>query len=589
MKTIRNNLAVLKYVYRFAPLMILFATLHVIAAVIVSVSKIYIIYRAIDLVMTGANIDLLFASLLEFLIIIAVASFFRIFYTYYISVRYRIVYIKKMQQFLFSKVKHIDMESFDNPTFYDNYSRALRDSVYRGMRVFDELVRFVTAISITIAVGTIIILSDPILILIILVSSIINLFVVNAVNKQWYLWSKATESDRRMYNYVNRTFYRQKFAGEIKTTPVSELLISKYQESAEEINKKFATTHKKVLTFRIIHNVSRGFIEQGATYGYLAYRLFKGIIEISTFTATINATLQFSSNFIDAINFLTALREHSLYIDDFLWLVNYQPKLEDQKGVSIEHFDAIEAKELGFQYPETEQFSLEDIHLRLETGEKIAFVGPNGGGKTTFTKLLLHFYLPSKGIIVANNIDYKEIEGKSIRDKYAIVFQDFQIYALTIGENVLMRKLQNEADEKRVWDALEKVGMKEKIASLEDGIFTQVTREFNRKGAVFSGGEIQRIAIARVFASDADIYILDEPTSSLDPLSEERINRLIINNTNKAMIIIAHRLSTVVDADKIYLIDQGRIVESGTHEEMVNRDGMYAKMFLTQKSLYEKH
>ncbi len=151
-----------------------------------------------------------------------------------------------------------------------------------------------------------------------------------------------------------------------------------------------------------------------------------------------------------------------------------------------------------------------------------------------------------------------------------------------------MRKLHTEDDEKKVWNALEMVGMKDKIMKLEEGINTQVTREFNRNGAVFSGGEVQRIAIARVFASDANMYVLDEPTSALDPFSEERIYKLIIQNTKKAMIIIAHRLSTVIDCDVIYLMDKGRIVEKGTHEEMMNKNGLYAKMFNTQKNLYAK-
>lgn len=588
MKTIKSNIAVLKFVYRFCPMMILFAIFYIIASVALSVSKIYLIYRAIDLVMSGAAIDLLFTSLIQFIIIIVVASFFKIFYTYYINVRYRVIFIKKMQQFMFKKVKHIDMESFDNPQFYDNYSRALREGIFRGIRVFEELVKFITSISITIAIGTIIIISDPILILIILASSLVNVIVVNAINKKWYLWSKETEPDRRMYYYINRTFYRQKFAGEIKTTPISDLLIEKYQETAGIINKKYATTHKTVLWLRTIYNASRAFIEQGASYAYLGYKLFSGIIAISVFTATLNATLQFSSNFIDAVNFLTTLRENAFYIDDFMWLVNYKPKLEDQEGLSLDHFDTVVIQNVSFQYPDTEQFSLADMAFHINKGDKIAIVGPNGGGKTTLTKLLLHFYTPTKGHIEANGIHYSDIAGKSIRDKYAIVFQDFQIYALTIGENVLMRKVQNQSDEDRIWNALEKVGMKDKIMALPEGIKTQVTREFNRDGAVFSGGEVQRIAIARVFASDADIYILDEPTSSLDPLSEEKINKLIIQNTEKAMIIIAHRLSTVVDADKIYLVDKGRIVESGTHEEMIHINGLYAKMFNTQKSLYQK-
>lgn len=588
MKTIKNNAHVLKYVLRFCPPFVIFAFLYMVASVTLAVVKIKLIKDAINLVISSADIKILYDSIITYIIIVAVTSFFKVFYTYYISPRYRTVFFKKMQQFMFRKVKYIDMESFDNPEFYDNYSRALREGTSRGIKVFEDLVKFTTSIAITIALGIIIITSDVFLVLIIFASSVLNIILVNAINKRWYVWSKETESERRMYNYVNRTFYRQRFAGEIKTTKISDLLISKYRACAKTINQKYAKTHKTVSIIHIIHNVSKGFFEQGAAYLYLGYKLFAKGLTLDVFTANLNATFQFSSNFIDAINFLTSLRENAFYIDDFLWLINYQPHLEEQKGITLGNIEELDIHNVGFKYPDTNVQILHDINLRLKKGEKIAIVGPNGGGKTTLTKLLLHFYLPTEGYIKANKYLYEELDGESIREKYAIVFQDFQIYALTIGENVLMRKVITKEDEQRVWQALEKVGMKEKVEKLENGIYTQVTREFNRNGAVFSGGEIQRIAIARVFASDADIYILDEPTSSLDPLSEERINKLIIRNTDKAMIIIAHRLSTVVDVDKIYLINHGRIEESGTHEEMMKLNGLYAKMFNTQKSLYEK-
>ncbi|MFA7126891.1 MAG: ABC transporter ATP-binding protein [Bacilli bacterium] len=588
MKSIKNIKQVLDYVFRFCPLYVIASIFHIAASVVLSVSKILIIKRAIESVMNGEDIQLLFISLLWYLLVVAITIFIRTLYNAYISPRYRAVFVKKMQNFIFQKVKYIDMESFDNPEFYDNYSRALRESVFRGIRVFEELVKFSTSIASTLAIGTLIIVTDPILIVIILVSSIINLFIVSTINKKWYLWSKETETDRRMYNYINRTFYRQKFAGEIKTTPISELLIKRYRESADIINKKYAKTHRTVVALRSINNFSKGLIEQGATYAYLTYQLFFEGMLISVFASTINAALQFFSHFVDSVNFLNSLKENSYYIGDFLWFIEYKPVIETQEGIKVDTFKELKLDTLSFQYAGVDFFSLNQIRFNLKRGSKIAIVGPNGGGKTTLTKLLLHFYCPTHGSIYMNNINYQDMDANSIRDKYAVVFQDFQIYALTIGENVLMRKVETPEDEVRVWEALDKVGMKEKIEQLPMGIATPVTREFNRNGAVFSGGEVQRIAISRVFASQADIYILDEPTSSLDPLSEEKINKLIIKAVDKTMIIIAHRLSTVVDADYIYLIDKGKIAEQGTHNEMLAMDGMYANMFNTQKNLYKK-
>lgn len=587
MKAIRNNITVLKFVFKFCPLIIFFALLHIAASVVLVISKIRIIAEAIELVVSGANIEILFKSLLVYLIIIIITSLFRIFYSDYLTTRYRIIYMKNMQQFLFRKVKGFDMELFDNPQFYDYFSRALSDGTWRGFLVFEELVRFFTSFLSTIAVGVIIIISDPILISIIAISSILNIIMVSKGNKKWYLWSKETEEDRRMHNYINRIFYRQRFAGEVKTTQIGNLLINKHIDATKIINYKYKKTYKSYFKLLLFYNSSKAILGNGLSYLYLGYRLFKGM-KIGLFTATLNATFQFSSNLVDAINFLIRIKENSYYIDDFLWFINYQSKIEVNSGLMIDNIENVNIKDVCFQYPEADIFSLDKILLNIKKGSKIAIVGPNGGGKTTLTKLILSFYKPTSGEIDVDGKPYETLIVSSLRNRYAVIFQDFQLYATTIGENVLMRKLENGEDEARVWNALEKVGMKDKIASLEKGIHTEVTREFNRQGAVFSGGETQRIAIARLFASDADVYILDEPTSSLDPLSEERINKLIISNTDKTMIIIAHRLSTVVDADCIYLIDDGKIKESGTHNELIERNGMYATMFMTQKALYNK-
>ena len=258
------------------------------------------------------------------------------------------------------------------------------------------------------------------------------------------------------------------------------------------------------------------------------------------------------------------------------------------KKIQAKEFEKLEIKDISFKYPLGEKNSLNHLSMTLSKGEKIAIVGDNGGGKTTLIKQLLRFYNPSEGEILYNGVNLKDYNESSIRKQYSIVYQDFQIYALTVAENVLMRKLRGKEDEEIVRKALASVGLLEKVDSLKDGIYTKVTREFDREGATFSGGENQRLVIARVFASNASVYVLDEPTSSLDPLSEERINKLILKNTDKTMIIIAHRLSTVVDADKIYLIRNGSIVEEGTHSELMSLGGRYYEMFTTQTELYLK-
>ena len=287
---------------------------------------------------------------------------------------------------------------------------------------------------------------------------------------------------------------------------------------------------------------------------------------------------------------------NSLYIDYFLDYMNYEPKLEEAGKKDLDQkFSSLSFRDVTFRYPNTDFDATSNINLDIKRGEKIAIVGLNGAGKTTLIKLLFKFYNPNSGEIYYNDQTIRETKEDVIRRKYSVIFQDFRLYAVTIGENILMRKMTSEEDEEIVWKALEKVGLKEKIKNLPDGIHTLYSREFGREGAVLSGGESQKLAIARVFASDADIYILDEPTSSLDPIAERDINNLIISNSgDKTIIIIAHRLSTVVDTDRIILIEYGKIIEEGTHDELIKKNGKYYEMFMTQATLYihnedEKH
>lgn len=584
---IKMNLNVLKYVFKFCPVYVVFALFSIATSVVLALSEVNLVAKAISLVIDNSDINLLYKSLIKYVIIIGICYIIKIFYTRFIMQRYRMVYRKKMQTFLFSKVKHIDMESYDNPEFYDKFSRALGDSTWRGIAVFNTFVDFIEAVAIAIALGTYVLLTDVVLIAIVLVSAIINVFAINFINKTWYKTYRETERSRRYQYYVRRTFYQQRFAAEIKTTNVGGLLIDKFEDATNDIEKIYRKAEKKQLIPNLVSGISENLIQQALSYIYLAYKLFSGLA-VSVFTATVNATFKFSSNFTRAISVYTYLREHSYYINDFLWITNYEPNIEKNSGLDAEEFEKLEIKDISFKYPLGEKNSLNHLSMTLYKGEKIAIVGDNGGGKTTLIKQLLRFYNPSEGEILYNGINLKEYNEASIRKQYSIVYQDFQIYALTVAENVLMRKVTSKEDEDIARSALASVGLLEKVESLKDGIYTKVTREFDREGATFSGGENQRLVIARVFASNASVYVLDEPTSSLDPLSEERINKLILKSTNKTMIIIAHRLSTVVDADKIYLIRNGSIVEEGTHSELMHLGGRYYEMFTTQTELYLK-
>ena len=590
LNTFSKNFKVLRLVFRFCPQLLWLAVIYIICSVVASILKVYLISEAISYVLSGGSFIGLITKVLYILIAEVICLFGNVLYEDFFEPRYRNIYVKKIQTHLFKKVKEIDMLEYDNPVFYNKFSRALRDSQWRGFRVYRTIIDFIKSVCISLALGTYVIISDPVLIIVILVSSIVGILAINEVHKLWYRLFKETELEHRFSWYINRTFYNVRYAAELKTTTVSDLLINKYKDSVNSLEKKTFNINKKMIPHQVVFNLFDRLLAQGGTYLYLGIRLFKGLIEVSEFSSSINATMSFYNNFMAAMTTITTLKEHARYIDDFLWVMDYKPKLEKNEGFEIDEFKQIKIENINFKYHESKDYVINNLSFELNIGDKIAIVGHNGSGKTTLIKLILKFYELQSGNIYINDINYNDVNPFSLRRHMAVVFQDYQIYAVSIAENILMHKVRDKADEEKVYDALDKVGLLEKVKSLKQGIYTEMTREFDTSGEAFSGGERQRIVVARVFATNADLYILDEPTASLDPLAEEKINKLILNTAvDKTIIIIAHRLSTVVDTDKIYLMKQGTFTEIGTHQELLELNGDYALMFNTQKQLYESN
>ena len=225
---------------------------------------------------------------------------------------------------------------------------------------------------------------------------------------------------------------------------------------------------------------------------------------------------------------------------------------------------------------------LHDICVSVKKGEKIALVGYNGSGKTTFVKLLVNLYRPNFGTILYNGYDVSEYSKESLIEKTGLVFQDYKLYALSIAENVYCDLVEN-IDEGCVAFALNEVNFKLDDFAFKSGIFTELTKEFTSDGIILSGGESQKVAISRVFAHDYDLIILDEPSASLDPITEYNLYRHIEKKTDgKTIIYISHRLSTTRNADRIYMFKNGRIIETGNHSELMEMNGEYAYMYRIQ-------
>ena len=329
-------------------------------------------------------------------------------------------------------------------------------------------------------------------------------------------------------------------------------------------------------------------IPHTAIVAYLVIRfLVDPGLSLGSFSASITATFKLFWTINDIGNYLTKFHEHSLYIEKVRKFVGYQPKIKGD-GTDVPAFESLTVRGLDFAYPfaKDEKKTLSGIDLEIKRGEKVAFVGYNGAGKTTLIKLLMRLYDATDGEILYNGRNVTEFAPAEYRKHIGAVFQDYSVFAATVAENVMGGEY-TDADEAAVRAALSAAAFDDKLKQLPNGIQSQLTTEFSKEGVGLSGGEAQKIAIARVFARPYELIIMDEPSSALDPIAEYEINQSIIRQAEtKTVIFISHRLSTTRMADRIYMFDDGRIVECGSHDELMRQNGKYAEMYRIQAKKY---
>ena len=310
--------------------------------------------------------------------------------------------------------------------------------------------------------------------------------------------------------------------------------------------------------------------------------------------AALNNAQGIMRNQLDSINYcIERIQRAGMFCERFRKFMNYESKIEEAVGeASIpEEHSVLEINDMTFRYHGADKDTLKHISMTIRPGEKVAFVGENGAGKSTLIKLLMRLYDVTEGSIRYGERDIREYSTEEYRDIFGSVFQDYQLYAATVQENVMMQQPKGE-DPDRITEALDQSGFLERLRTLPLGLDTSLTREFAEDGVQLSGGEAQKVAIARLFAKKdrMHIAILDEPSSALDPKAEYDLNRNILNKAGDATVIfISHRLSTTKEADRIYMFEHGEIIEEGTHQELMELGGQYAEMFHCQAKYYQQN
>lgn len=486
---------------------------------------------------------------------------------------------------LYNKAKELDLEAYDDPSFYNNFILAVEASSGNLNNMLNLIRQYMGEVVTLVTICSVILTIDPICLVIVLVT--VAVFTPISRKIADLQLERRVENNRlhRRADYFARVFYLQDYANEVRMNGIKPLLIKRYNEAADDVidcQKKYV---KKIDILYFIQETGVqivGFMLVLPLYlGYCV--LVSKTISSGDFVAAFNGAWGIAASF----SFLTVyisrtFSEQSKVIYKVREFLGRENKLADGTHTAeMSEPETIELKNVSFTYPGNDKPTLKNINLTLNPYEKIALVGYNGAGKTTLTNLLLRLYDVTDGEILIGGRNIKDETIKSHRNRFSAVFQDFQLFAATLGENVA---LDTDYNENEVMQALKHSGFDKE---LPNGVHTEVLREFDDSGMMFSGGEAQKITVARAFYKNCPYVIMDEPSANLDPVAEYNLNKSMTEVAkNKTVIFISHRLSTTRHADRIYVMENGEIVENGTHDELMSQNGKYAYMFNLQAEKY---
>ena len=486
---------------------------------------------------------------------------------------------------IYQKSLRTDFRYFDDPDFFNNYTWAISQYSSQAEAAYDILLSLVTALSGVTALTVVIAESD----VMILLFTVITLFVSSRIKLQisrltYQKLNERIEHERKK-DYVQRTMYQKEYIPGLKSTKASEILIGKYNEAVDRILSVVQRYMKKQCFLDNTQEIINNGLYIGIV-GYLGWRIISGRLTIGGFTAMLTASTMlksYLSKFIDVVN---QSQQAVIFAGKIRTFFDLGSVIEDEldRGIPVlEGAMDVELRNVWFSYPNS-GFALKNINMKIRKGSKIAIVGENGTGKTTFTKLLLRLYDPHKGEILINDVPLKDYKVKELRSEIGIAFQEAPLYAFSVEENMSVYSAADSTEIKRIFETF---GLDNVLEKSHSDLSSEITREFDKNGLILSGGEKQKMLLARLFTKDFGLLILDEPTSALDPLAEYELNKLIFSKASTTTtIMVSHRLSAVRDADCIYLFKDGTVYEQGTHDELMEMHGMYYDMFTKQAEKY---
>mgnify|MGYP003879249303 CR=1 FL=1 len=491
---------------------------------------------------------------------------------------------------IFDKAVSIDLACFDNVQFYNEFFLSIKNIDTKIMELFEYIIRLlflVLTLSGTIAV---IFTLSPIYLLICMISILINWLSISIKNKYLFTYDVEMNNLKRQSEYINRLFYLSDYIKEIKIFNLKDSILKKFRANVDTMRKTITKYQKKFIIIGILVNfVADSLIIDGLLIIKLSFDvLVKKTLSVGSVISIIKGVSNLQWILQDLIEVLGDIHINTRYIDKYNEFINKENVVSDgDKELILADENIIEFKNVWFKYNSQDEYVLKDINLKISSNEKIALVGRNGAGKSTLIKLLLRFYDVSKGEILFNGVNIKEFKLDEYRKIFSPVFQNYNMYAATIEENISM-DICNEYTA-NVNLAITSVGLDNKFNNSKLSLKSYLNKEIYDESVDLSGGEKQKIAISRAIArkDNSEIFIFDEPNSYLDAISEYEITRTINKIfDHKITITISHRLGNIQESDCIYVLDNGSIKEYGKHEELISKNGLYAHMYNAQAKRY---
>ena len=497
----------------------------------------------------------------------------------------------KITRNIFRKALECDYRNFDDPEFYHNYTLALNEYMQKSQQAFSYLQQIVSNI-ITFVTMIVLVSSVSPIILLVTVAVLIFTGLYGRLDNKYSTrkWDEMSDINRRK-SYIQRIIYLNTYAADLRCNCSGEYILEKYDEAVI----KECSLHKRFKAFFVgmrILDFSVPLVVDLAAMGAAVRKIAAGTLSVGSFTSTIKASEYLYNSFEPIIGIANRINGFALYSRKLQSFFNAEstiesPKVRTGKELTVKNSDmpfSVDLKNVSFSY-DNSNFALKNISMSIKPGQKIAIVGENGAGKSTLTKLLLRLYDTSSGDILINGNPIRDYDVHNLRSGIGIAFQNTNLFAMTLAENM---KLYRDVPDEKLHEIIRKLGLSGVLEKFNCGLEAQVTKEFDKNGIVLSGGETQKLGLARLFTGQFGLLILDEPSAALDPIAEYELNKVIMELRDTTTIIISHRLSTVRDANCIYLIENGEIAESGSHNHLMKQNGKYAAMFNMQAEKYLK-